>query len=347
MGLFSRGTELGPAPLDGTDLVLADLDGVVYRGADAVAHAVPVLNAIRQHGIPVAYVTNNASRTDEQVADHLRRLGLHTSAAEIVTSPQAAVRLLAEHIPAGGLVFVVGGEGIDHELGKAGYRITRSADDEPDAVVQGFAPEVGWRQLAEASFALARGIPWIATNQDWTIPLERGVAPGNGTLVSAVHTAVQRLPVVAGKPQTPIFEAAVQRFNASTPLFIGDRLDTDVRGATAAGIRSVHVLTGIDGPKQLIAAAPGDRPDYILDDLRGLTEPYPRAEVHARAEYATARVGRAQVTVDGIEVRVDKPGPSRLDLLRAATAAITASGKLIYALQVPELLYSEPAEGWR
>ena len=156
-------------------------------------------------------------------------------------------------------MLVVGGEGLVVEVEKAGFTVTRSAEDAPAAVVQGFAPEVGWAQLAEAAFALQAptrtgGIPWIATNTDWTIPQARGIAPGNGTLVSAVHTAVGRLPTVAGKPETPIFEEAVARFGAQQPLFIGDRLDTDILGANRAGMPSVLVLTGIDRAKQVLAA---------------------------------------------------------------------------------------------
>ncbi|KAB1653292.1 HAD-IIA family hydrolase [Pseudoclavibacter chungangensis] len=335
---------MGPAPLDGVDLLLADLDGVVYRGPGAVAHAVDTLNAIRASGVGVGYVTNNASRTDEQVAEHLRELGLTTQATDVVTSPQAALALLTERVPAGSLVLVVGGEGIVHELEAAGFRVTRSADDEPDAVVQGFAQDVGWVHLAEASFALVRDIPWIATNQDWTIPVARGIAPGNGTLVSAVHTAVQRLPIVAGKPERAIFDAAVARFGAAHPLMVGDRLDTDIKGARAAGIPSAVVLTGIDRAKALIAASPDERPDFILRDLRGLREPYPVVEVTSEPEHATARVGREQVSVVGVDVRIESAGRDELDLLRAACAAIAASEKLIYALRVPERLYSSEGD---
>lgn len=346
MGLFSRGTGQGAAPIDGADLLLADLDGVVYRGKNAIPHAVESLNGIAARGVGVGYITNNASRTNESVAEQLQGFGLRTTAADIVTSPQAAVQMLRQHLEPGGLVLVVGGDGVVKELQKAGYRTTRSADDQPDAVMQGFAPHVGWEALAEASFALARDIPWIATNQDWTIPVERGIAPGNGTLVSAVHTAVQKLPMVAGKPETPIFGAAVERFGASAPLFVGDRLDTDIRGAKAAGMRSVVVLTGVDRAKQLIAAGPSDRADFIVGDLRGLTAPYPNVEVRAQPELAVAKVGKAQVTVAGADVRIDAAGPSNLDLLRAACAAIAASEKLIYALNVPARLYTDPVDGW-
>ena len=180
-------------PLTGISLVLADLDGVIYRGPHAIEHAVESINAIE--GAQVAYITNNASRTDASVAEHLSELGLHVEARDVVTSPQAAMGLLRDLVPAGSTIMVVGGDGLTRELEKSGFVVTRSADDSPAAVVQGFAPHVGWKDLAEASFALAggeNGIPWIATNTDWTIPQARGTAPGNGTLVSAVHSAVCR-----------------------------------------------------------------------------------------------------------------------------------------------------------
>lgn len=326
-------------PLDGVDLVLADLDGVVYKGPDAIPHAVESLNRAAET-VRVGYITNNASRTDASVAGHLNELGLHVAPSDVVTSPQAAVRLLAEHVPAGSTILVVGGDGLVDEVTKAGFGVTRSAEEDPAAVIQGFAPEVGWRELAEAAFALQGRTeaerPWIATNTDWTIPVARGIAPGNGTLVSAVHTAVGRLPLVAGKPETAIFEEAIARFGATKPLFIGDRLDTDILGANRAGIASAIVLTGVDGAKQLIAADANSRPTYILRDLRGLSEPYPAAST---ARDGSVTVGGATVTIQGDDVRIVREGDDELDLLRAACRAIWDSGRAIYGLNVPERLY--------
>ncbi|GAA1843718.1 HAD hydrolase-like protein [Microbacterium koreense] len=322
--------------------MLADLDGVVYAGAGALPYAVDSLaraGATRRLG----YITNNASRTDASVADHLSALGLTTRPDEVVTSPQAAMRLLATLIPAASTVLVVGGEGLETEVRKAGFAVTRSADDAPAAVVQGFAPEVGWVHLAEAAYALAvpeseGGIPWIATNTDWTIPQARGVAPGNGTLVSAVHTAVGRLATVAGKPEVPIFEEAVARFGAQHPLFLGDRLDTDILGANRAGIASALVLTGIDRPKHLLAAAADHQPTYILGDLRELHEPYPEARI--RDGLVTVR--DARVRIDGPDVQILAAGDRPIDLLRAGARAIWDTGRAIYGFRVPELLYADP-----
>lgn len=337
MALF-RTRNSAHAPLDGVDVVLADLDGVVYKGHDAIPHAVDSLNQAAQSA-RVGYITNNASRTGAAVAEQLRGFGLEVEPSDVVTSPQAAVRLLAGLVPAGSRILVIGGDGLSSVVAAAGFPVVTSADDEPAAVIQGFSPDLGWRDLAEASFALAGGddgIPWVATNMDWSIPVARGIAPGNGTLVAAVHNAVGRLPVVAGKPEVAIFEEARSRFDAKHPIFIGDRLDTDVLGANRAGIDSVLVLTGIDGAKQVLAAGPDSRPTYILDDLRGLHEAYPAVE---KGRGGATVVGDAAVRIDGTKVEVAREGGDRLNLLRAASRAIWDSGVAIYALDVPERLY--------
>jgi glycerol 3-phosphatase-2 len=327
-------------PLDGVDTVLADLDGVVYRGRHAIDHAVDSLTDVARTR-RVGYITNNASRTAETVAGQLAGYGLEVAADDVVTSPQAAVRLLVDAVPAGATVLVVGGEGLTSVLEAEGFVVTRSADDEPAAVVQGFSPDVGWAQLAEASFALHTGIPWIATNTDWTIPQERGVAPGNGTLVSAVHTAVGRLPVTAGKPETPIFTAAVERFGATKAAFIGDRLDTDIVGANAAGLVSILVLTGIDGAKQVLAADAKSRPDFIVGDLRELDQPYPETVEHDEEDVHVVTVRGASVAVRGHVVRVLSEGDDPVDLLRAGATAVWGTGKAIYGLDVDPKLHAD------
>ncbi|MEV4775247.1 HAD-IIA family hydrolase [Microbacterium sp. LTA6] len=341
MALFSKKRPTR-TPLDGVDTVLADLDGVVYAGAGALPHAVSSLNKAAETA-RIGYITNNASRTDASVAAHLTSLGLAVAPSDVVTSPQAAMRLLTKLVPPPATILVVGGDGLVDEAQKAGYRVTRSAEDGPAAVVQGFAPQVAWTDLAEAAFALKLpeeegGIPWIATNTDWTIPQERGVAPGNGTLVSAVHTAIGRLATVAGKPEVPIFEEATARFGAQKSMFIGDRLDTDILGASRAGIDSALVLTGIDRPKHVLAAPAESRPTFILSDLRELHQPYPQTV----EKDGVFHVNDAAVRVSGADVEIVAEGKSQIDLLRAGAAAIWASGTAVFVLRVPERLYADP-----
>ena len=329
-------------PLTGVDLLLADLDGVVYAGANAIPYAVDGINRA-QASCRVGYITNNASRTAESVAAHLREFGLTVTADEVVTSPQAAVVLLAGLVPAGSTILVVGGEGLTSVVEAAGFRVTRSAEDDPAAVVQGFAPSVGWADLAEAAYALhsVEGRE-DRPNTDWTIPQARGIAPGNGTLVSAVHTAIGRLPIVAGKPETAIFTAALERFGGKKALMLGDRLDTDILGANRAGIASAHVLTGIDQAKQLLAAPAEQRPTFILDDLRQLDAPYPEIEESvARDGSREFRSGDARVRLRGPKVELRTPKASRIDIIRAGCAAVWGSGLAIYALDVDARLYSD------
>lgn len=344
-----RKDPLAGTPLDRVDVLLADLDGVVYTGSTPVPHAVESLNAAAER-MRVGYVTNNASRVPASVADQLNGYGLSVAAGDVVTSPQAAVRLLVDLVPAGSTILVVGGDGLTTAVTEAGFTVTGSALDAPAAVIQGFSPDIGWLHLAEASYALGskapgsaetgEPIPWVATNTDWTLPQERGLAPGNGTLVSAVHLAVGRLPVVAGKPETPIFTEATARFGAAHPLFLGDRLDTDILGANRAGIASALVLTGVDGPKQVLAADAKSRPTFVIDDLRQLFKPYPQVteKVH-RGGARMLTVGRSVVSMAGSTVRVVRAGNSRIDLLRAGAAAIWGSGASIHVLDVDPGLY--------
>lgn len=339
MSLFSRKPSFDPAPVEGRELILTDLDGVVYRGQQAIPGAVDALVRSASQA-RLGYLTNNASRTAATVAEQLRDFGLPATPDDVITSPQAAVQLLKERVPAPATILMVGGDGIEEELLKAGYRVTRSADDNPDAVVQGFAQHLAWKDLAEAAFALQEQddgtqLPWIATNTDWTLPLERGLAPGNGTLVSAVHTAVQRLPEFAGKPETPIYETAFERFGTRNVLMLGDRLDTDIQGANAAGIPSLHVLTGVDRPKQLLAASKGMRPDYIVPTLDHMFAPYPHTSIDRNGG---VRVGKARVHMNGHIVEVKDEGDDPLNLLRAGCEAIWRSGLAIYGLKVPDVL---------
>ena len=328
-----------PTPLEDVEALFLDLDGVIYRGEQAIPHAVEAISSVSH---PVAYLTNNASRTPEQVAGQLRGYGLQLDDRDVVTSPQAAVALLADLIPVGSTVLVVGGEGLVREVSEAGFRLTSSAYDNPVAVVQGFSPEVGWAQLAEASFALQRdeSVVWVATNTDWTIPVQRGVAPGNGALVSAVHLAVGRLATFAGKPETPMFTVAAQRLGVSSALMVGDRLDTDIAGARAAGFRSALVLTGIDQAKQVLAAGESERPDFIFSDLRDLHRPYPPVTRSVdRTGVHTVAVGKAVVRRKDNVVRVARPGDP-IDLVRAGATIIYDSGLKIFGLDVDPSIYS-------
>ncbi len=312
---------------DAHDLLLLDLDGVVYVGEDAVPGAAEALVRAREEGRATGYATNNASRTPEDVAAHLVRLGIPARPEEVTTSSQAAAQLVVERLGAGATVLAVGGPGVSAALREAGLEPV-GVDDAPAAVVQGFGRQLGWSDLADAAAAVRGGALWVATNTDLTLPTERGPAPGNGSLVGAVRNAVDVDPVVAGKPEPTLFVAAARRAGATAPLVVGDRLDTDVAGAVRSGMTGALVLTGLTGPRQLLDAAPGERPDLVLADLGALHRPPPRS---AELSVGGARCGDAEVRWDGgtLEAATGSAGPGApledlLDLLRAACAAAWA-----------------------
>ena len=317
------------------ETLLLDLDGVVYEGGRAIVDAIESITTLRARGVQIGYITNNASRTSQAIAEQLRSFGLELKVEDVITSAQAGAELLKQIVPGGSKVLVVGGEGLRSCVLLAGFKIVDSSKDSPAAVIQGFDPSVGWKQLAEASYAIQRGAKWVATNQDWTIPREEGLAPGNGTLVSAVHTAVGQLPVVAGKPEKAIFETALKQFGTSSAVYIGDRLDTDVLGANRAGIGSALVMTGVTTRKELLAAKPDSRPAYILGTLKDLLGDY-RAPVKTKRGY---KLGSAEVELLGQKVLVSFGDPRSLEALKCACLTIWDSGLPIHTLDVEPALY--------
>ena len=263
--------------------VVCDLDGVVYRGPEAVDHAVEALSALP---VPVVYATNNASRPPEEVAAHLTDLGLHVTGKDVATSAQAGAEELTRHLPGGAAVLAVGGDGVREALRDNGFRVVdpQAAGADPGlrlgGVLQGYGASVTASDLAEATYAVAAGAVWVATNTDETLPTHRGTAPGNGMLVAAVRRAVGRDPIVVGKPYAPLYVLCASRLGLSprSLLAVGDRLETDVAGATAAKLDSVFVLTGVDSVRTLARAPHEQRPTFLLPDLRELSEVYVGAE---------------------------------------------------------------------
>lgn len=300
------------------DLALVDLDGVAYCGPDAVPHAPEALAGARAAGMGVMFVTNNASREPDTVAAQLRELGMTASADEVLTSAHAATALLVQEFRAGAKVLVVGGTGLITAVRGAGFELVASARDKPVAVVQGFGPDVTWNELAEAGYAIQAGARHIATNRDITQPKERGLAPGNGTLVAAVVAATGVEPASAGKPEPTMFRMAARMRAARRPLVVGDRLDTDLAGARAAGFAGLHVLTGVSTVRDVILAPPGQRPDFIGADLRSLLVPH-TAPTRGVGGWWTCGMAAARVA-DG-RIDLDAGGGNGLDMARAACAA--------------------------
>jgi HAD superfamily hydrolase (TIGR01450 family) len=302
--------------------IVCDLDGVVYRGPEAVGHAVEALSTL---AAPVVYATNNASRPPAEVAEHLAGLGLTVSHAEVVTSSQAGARELADRFPLGATVLAVGGSGVADALRDNGFRVDpprqsrAAAGAKPDAVLQGYGAEVTAADLAEAAYAVSAGAAWVVTNTDATLPTNRGTAPGNGTLVDAVRRATGVEPTVVGKPHAPLYQLCASRLglDVRAVLAVGDRLSTDIAGASEAGMDSVLVLTGVDSVTSLASAEPPLRPTFVVEDLRSLTEPY--AAPGSGDGWWSCGGERRRLVRDGWEVAAQG---SAIESARAALAAV-------------------------
>jgi glycerol 3-phosphatase-2 len=303
--------------IDSYDAVLFDLDGVVYLGPVAVPGAAEGIAALHDRGTKIGFVTNNAARPPVAVADHLVELGVPATAADVVTSAQAAAHLLINRHGPGARILAVGGEGVTVALSEVGLVPVHSADDNPVAVIQGYGFELKWEELNEAAIAIHHGAHWVATNIDPTRPTDRGLVPGNGAAVAAVQMAVQTEPEVAGKPYRPLLDDTVSRLGAEHPLFVGDRLDTDIAGAVNAGLDSMLVLSGSHRAAELFEAAPGERPTFVGEDLRALLRP-PLLVNHTASEF---QCGRAIASVDGERLALHRNGSTDVEAIWAAAHA--------------------------
>jgi len=293
-----------PEPLAGLhDLLMFDLDGVVYVSGEAVPGAPTQIDRARAAGCHLAFVTNNASRTPARVAAHLTELGVTATQEDVVTSAQAAARLLVQRYGSGAPVLVLGAEGLVEALKEVDLVpvVAGTGEDvEVCALVTGYGPDVVWKDLMRAATQVRDGLDWVASNTDWTIPTGFGIAPGHGVQVRMLRDFTGVDPTVAGKPSPPLLQETVRRVGGERPLMVGDRLDTDISGAHAVGVPSLLVLTGVTGLAELVAAAPTERPTYLHPDLRGLHEPHP--QVGSSDDRATCGGWTAEMSAGRLEV---------------------------------------------
>ena len=314
---MTKGPRGSAEPLDTVyDVGLLDLDGVVYLGGTAIPGAAEALRKAGAAGMRLAYVTNNAFRTPAAIAALLTSFGVPAAQEDVVTSAQAAARLLAERLPAGAPVLVIGGSGLRMALRERGLRPVSTAADHPLAVVQGYSPDVSYSMLAEGSLAVAAGALFVGSNGDLTLPSRRGRQPGNGSLLQVIATATGVRPLVAGKPEPPLHNESVLRTGARHPLVVGDRLDTDIEAAHRVDADSMLVLTGVTGPAEAVLAPPSQRPTYLAEDLAGLLEPHPGITEKDGAYGCGGWTAR----LDGDRLELTGDG-ERIDGLRALCAA--------------------------
>lgn len=306
--------------IDQFDAALVDLDGVIYLGAKPVPGAPAALADLRRRGVPIGFVTNNAARPRAEVAAHLQTLGIEAGAGDIVTSAQSVAAVMANMLPASSPVLVVGTQALRDEVANRGFRLVDDWRNGPVAVVQGLDPSVSWERLTAAAHAIQRGARWFATNLDINRPTDLGLEPGTGAQVAVVSTCVDAglRPEVSGKPYPPLLTETMRRLDASRPIFVGDRLDTDVQGAHNVGISSLWVCTGSHTAHDLLHAGQTQRPSYIGFDVQALLRPPRVAQLHD---------GRAVCREQTVEVRGGK-----VQLLGSVPADREAQLDVLWAL---------------
>jgi phosphoglycolate/pyridoxal phosphate phosphatase family enzyme len=268
-----------PDPRDAR-LVIFDLDGVIYRGHEAIPGAAALVNALHADGRAVRFATNNSMVKRQDYVPRLAGHGIETSPDEIVTSSSATVNHIRSHLPEVQRVLAVGANGLVEELRDAGLDAIAAQDGAPaswnggplphayDAVVAGLDQEIDYRRLGIAGAAIRAGARFIATNADVRYPTPDGFVPGAGTIVAALEATSSTKAVVIGKPQPAMFQAILEHaaLSAADALVVGDNPDADIVAARRAGVASVLVLTGIADQHVADSLEGERRPDFVVAD---------------------------------------------------------------------------------
>jgi HAD superfamily hydrolase (TIGR01450 family) len=258
-------------------LVIFDLDGVVYRGTEAIPAAAALVAALRRDGRLVRFATNNSMSTRSEYAERLAGHGIEAGPGEIVTSTSATIDHLRAHLPEVQRVIAVGAGGMLSELVAAGFHVAQARAAEAidwngaplreawDAVVVGLDPHVDYRTIGIAAAAIRGGARFIATNADLRYPTHDGFMPGAGAIVAAVRATSGVEPMVIGKPEPAMFRSILEgaAMAAEQALVIGDNPDSDVPAARRAGIPVVLVLTGVADAEAAAALKGERRPDWV------------------------------------------------------------------------------------
>lgn len=231
--------------------ILLDMDGVLYRGDTPLPGVGDLLALCERRKIAYACVTNNSTLTPEQYQQKLANMGITMPAARVITSSTATRRYLEHEFGHGTPAFHIGMRGLREALYGDGYFVYEERS--PQLVVSGLDTEVTYQKLKIATLAIRAGARYVATNPDFTLPTDEGLVPGSGSIIALLQTATGVAPTVIGKPEPTMLHTAIEILGANSQrtLVIGDRLDTDIAGAAAAGLASAMVLTGVSTQAEL------------------------------------------------------------------------------------------------
>jgi HAD superfamily hydrolase (TIGR01457 family) len=258
--------------IDSYDSILLDLDGVVYLGTTPIDSAVKTIKELQKRKVNIAVITNNGSVTSKSVSKWMKNFDLDFKPSSIVTSSQTLCWYLQNNFERNELVLVVGSQSLKDSVKDSGFKVVNKADKNPAIVVNGIDADIAQKDLAEMCYAIAKGAKWISTNNDYTFPTEKGLAPGNGSFNALISSITGKSPMLMGKPEPFMFLQAAKIFNSKNPLVVGDRLDTDIAGAIKAGFKSMCVLTGVTDLNQIKNTTSSTGPTYVGKDLSALLD---------------------------------------------------------------------------
>jgi 4-nitrophenyl phosphatase len=256
--------------MENIKLVIFDLDGVIYRGNSLLPSAKETLQELRARGKYIAFLTNNSTRTRYQYKRKLSRLGIKANIREIFTSAWGTANFLRKQ--GARKAFVIGEEGLKKEIRWAGIEVTSLPENDVDCVVVGLDRRFNYKKLCSAFEAVKKGAKFVATNMDYTFPLEDKIVPGGGAIVASLRWALNMEPIVIGKPSPFLLESIINHYgvNKEQAVIVGDRLDTDIEMGKKAGMKTVLVLTGVTSREEVERHI--IKPDEIIEKLADLMD---------------------------------------------------------------------------
>ncbi|KLV26306.1 MULTISPECIES: TIGR01457 family HAD-type hydrolase [Niallia] len=244
---------------------LIDLDGTMYRGTEVIEEAAEFVKRLIAAQIPYLYVTNNSTKTPEQVAKKLQEFQIPAKASEVFTSAMASANYIVEKSP-GANVFMIGEKGLQHALEEKDLKLMKDSEN-VDYVVAGLDQQITYEKLTVACLAVRNGAQFVITNGDTALPSERGLLPGNGALTSVISVSTQQQPVVVGKPESIIVDQAIKLLDLPKEdvLMVGDNYQTDIMAGINAKMDTLLVYTGVTTKEQLSGYSV--KPTYTVDSL--------------------------------------------------------------------------------
>jgi 4-nitrophenyl phosphatase len=249
--------------------LVLDLDGVLHVGPEPVDRLPEFMDFIQRRAIQITYVTNNSTLSSEELSERLSVFGIKVDPDQILNSAIATAKYLAQALPAGGQVLVVGEKGLVQAVEEAGFEV---GDDHPQAVAVGLDRQITYEKIAKAASAVSAGARFVACNVDSGAPKPDGIAPGAGAMVAAIQAVTNETPLIIGKPEPTMFlEAAAQMGLAPQECAaVGDRLDVDIVCAKRAGMIGVLVLSGMTTLDLLQDSTIS--PDLVFNDIVDMVE---------------------------------------------------------------------------